>query len=205
MFCAECGTRLPETAKFCLECGHRREVVVATPTSPAASVSPAPATVDGWATDPARNVWLQPRVGSEEPISEKSSAAVQAGASTRRSSIEWETEREAADRRAASQRLRTTTPIGSLSRPTITFSGVSSRQRPISLTSGYLAIAAAVLVIVGSLGPWVSVVAPFGGSLSVSGTNGDGKITLCCGLLATVLLAFLVTSHRDGVWLERLS
>lgn len=200
MFCAECGTQLPENAEFCLDCGNRREVVGATPTSPAAGVSLATVTGDGWAVDPTRNVWLQPIEVSEEPISEKSRATAAARGSTTRSEIDRHTHSEAATHRAAAVRLRNSGSSGALSQP-LSSNSIWSAPRTISLTPGYLGIAAAVLVIVGSLGPWVTATLPFVGAFTVSGTDGDGKATLCCGILAGALIAFLVTSNQSGVWL----
>ena len=39
----------------------------------------------------------------------------------------------------------------------------------------------AVMVVVGSLLPWVKATAPFVGTIEVAGTDGDGKITLVLG------------------------
>lgn len=168
MFCAECGTRLPETAKFCLECGHRRESrTVDTVVAPVADPVPS-VTSDGRAMDPTRDVWGRPLATTDAAMSEKSRVLVR---------------------------------HPSVPRANVVPPAASSRRTTISLTPGHLAIASAVLVIVGSLGPWVSLVAPFVGSLSVSGTEGDGKITLGCGIAAAVMLAFLVTSNQSGVWL----
>ena len=49
----------------------------------------------------------------------------------------------------------------------------------------------AVLVCVGSIGPWASVL-----FISVSGTKGDGQITLLLGLVALILVAVYVLSSR---------
>lgn len=93
-------------------------------------------------------------------------------------------------------------PIGALNRPVLTPPVAyrhSARER--SRTAGVLAIGAATLVAIGSLGPWVSGQAAFVGSFEVSGMEGDGKITLVGGLAAVVLLAFLLTSSPDSSWL----
>lgn len=170
MYCAECGTKLPATAMFCLECGHEREGLASTPEP----VVPPPAvTSDGHPVDPTRDVWGRPVASSDDAACKRSPATAQ---------------------RVLPRAARAEPYVAPLNRR-------QSIRGEVSSTPGLLAIAAAALVIVGSLGPWVSIVAPFVGSLSVSGTDGDGKLSLVCGLAATVLLAFLVTSNRSSVWL----
>lgn len=204
MFCAECGTHLPNTAKFCLECGHRRESPAAETTTTAVSDQAPQVTADGRPIDPTRDVWGRSLAASDEAISEKSRTSISRTIAPS-SDVERRTEREAADRRAAVQRLRNTGPIGSLNTPRSSPSVGPTTQTTISLTPGYLAVASPALVIIGSLGPWVSATLPFVGAFSVSGTDGDGKITLSCGIAAAVMLAFLVTSNQSGVWLGLLA
>ena len=201
MYCAECRTQLPETAKFCLECGHQREVpgaeaVTATATTPE-SPQPAP---HGRAVDPTRDLFGRPLAASETPMFEKSRASAGSTSATLTAMVQA-ADREAADRRAAAQPLRASGTVGSLTQSRTTPFASPAPRRTVSLMPGSLVIAAAVLVIIGSLRPWVSIVAPFVGSITVSGTKGDGKITLVCGVTATVLLAFLVTSRQDSVLL----
>jgi hypothetical protein len=64
---------------------------------------------------------------------------------------------------------------------------------------GYLRLGAAVLVIVGSFAPWVSV-SVFFGTIQVNGMDGDGKVTIWCGLGAAALLAFHLFSGSHPAW-----
>ena len=200
MYCAECGTQLPETAKFCLECGHKREAAITETSTLTATALEPQLLPHGRAVDPTRDLFGRPLAANETPMLEKSDASA-GGTSSGQSPMAQAAEREAAERRATVQRIRAAGPVGTLNQSRTPPFALSPPQRTVSLTPGYLAIAASLLVIVGSLGPWVSIVAPFVGSLTVSGSEGDGKITLVCGITATVLLAFLVTSRQDGVWL----
>ena len=54
----------------------------------------------------------------------------------------------------------------------------------------------AVLMAVGSIGPWITA---FGGLLSVAGTNGDGKITLVCALIVAAATISASAGHSLGV------
>ena len=59
-----------------------------------------------------------------------------------------------------------------------------------------VALLGAVLMAVGSIGPWVMA---FGGLLSVAGTNGDGKITLVCALIVAAATIGANAGHSLGV------
>lgn len=197
MYCAECGTALPESAKFCLECGHKREAALA---APEPAITPSAHNVDGRPIDSTRDVWGKPLSLANESFSEEGQAmAGRVDELIGNPSPFWDAVRRANAEAMASSRAALPSHLR--------FAPVVANLEPreVSLTPGYLAIAAAVLVIVGSLGPWVSMVAPYFGSLTMSGTDGDGKLSLGCGLAASVLLGFLVTSHRSGVWLGLLA
>lgn len=60
----------------------------------------------------------------------------------------------------------------------------SSTSAPTMFTA---ALVGAVVIVVGALLPWVTVSTAFG-TISVSGTEGDGVITLVCGVIAAALL-----------------
>jgi hypothetical protein len=49
-----------------------------------------------------------------------------------------------------------------------------------------------VLIIVGSLAPWVQVSSPFG-TITLNGTDGDGQLTVVGGIL--VLVALIVQKY----------
>ena len=55
------------------------------------------------------------------------------------------------------------------------------------------------MVVADSLGPWITAQAAFVGSFQVSGMDGDGKISLWCGIIAIGLLGFLVASPHSAV------
>jgi hypothetical protein len=52
--------------------------------------------------------------------------------------------------------------------------------------AGWAAIGGGALVAIGSLMPWLSITAPFVGTISKNGTDGDGKITLVVGCSPSV-------------------
>jgi hypothetical protein len=74
-----------------------------------------------------------------------------------------------------------------------------SRSDVPNVIAGFLALGAAVLVIVGSFGPWVTV-SVFMGTIEANGMDGDGKITLWCGIGAAVLLAVYLFSEAHPTW-----
>lgn len=161
MYCAECGTRLPSDAKFCLRCGQ--------------AVDPRPATAD------VPDHRLSARADAlQSPHSQPASNGVPFP----------DRFRIGPPPHARPSEVPTYAPLP-LSQPT---SSAPSR------TAGFLAIGAGVQVVIGSLGPWVSVQAAFLGSMSVSGMDGDGKITIVCGVIALTPLAFLVSSP-DRRWM----
>lgn len=55
------------------------------------------------------------------------------------------------------------------------------------IVAGWLALAGAIAVTIGSFGPWAEVFAIFA-AVSVKGTDGDGKITAVLGVAASILL-----------------
>ena len=61
-----------------------------------------------------------------------------------------------------------------------------------------IAIAAGVLMVVGSIGPWVTADLGFLGSISKAGTDGDGVFTLILGI-ATAVLAGLSLKYKPKV------
>jgi uncharacterized membrane protein (UPF0182 family) len=63
-------------------------------------------------------------------------------------------------------------------------------QRP-PMVAIWIALAAAVAVVIGSLGPWVKVNV-FIASVSVGGMDADGEITIFLGLIASALLLFRI-------------
>lgn len=199
MNCAKCGTYLPETAKFCLECNHRRGTDsagdiddVPTPTTHEALTIP---------VDPPTSTSNQPRPGkSRAPGSTRANLISES--SPLWAAIDRSTERS----RQSNQQSTAISPIQE-DTPKWTYQVTSKSSSPttIPLTSGYVAIAAALLVVIGSLGPWISITAPFVGSLSINGTDGDGKISLCCGVIAMAVLAFLVTSNQTSMWMGLLA
>ena len=64
-------------------------------------------------------------------------------------------------------------------------------QTQASRGSIFVAIGAAVGVIIGSLGPWATL-----GFISVSGTSGDGQITIVLGIAAAALAIWQYQSGR---------
>jgi hypothetical protein len=50
-------------------------------------------------------------------------------------------------------------------------------------TGFHIMLGAGALLVVGALLPWATVIAPFVGTISAAGTDGDGVITLVLGLL----------------------
>jgi hypothetical protein len=60
------------------------------------------------------------------------------------------------------------------------------RQASVNRTGPIVALIGGALVLVGSFLPWATVASGFG-SASLSGTEGDGKITLVVGLLAALV------------------
>jgi hypothetical protein len=50
-------------------------------------------------------------------------------------------------------------------------------------TGFHILLGAGALLVVGALLPWATVIAPFVGTISAAGTDGDGVITLVLGLL----------------------
>jgi hypothetical protein len=63
------------------------------------------------------------------------------------------------------------------------------------------AVVSAALIVVGSLGPWGK---GLNGLVTVSGVDGDGKITLICGLLAAGVLVFEARGTVDRTLLALL-
>lgn len=59
----------------------------------------------------------------------------------------------------------------------------------------YIALAGGIAMIIGSVLPWATV-NTFLGSLSINGTDGDGILSLACGI--AVVLAALVAKERAG-------
>jgi hypothetical protein len=77
------------------------------------------------------------------------------------------------------------------------------RRRPVA---GWLALAGAAAVAVGSFGPWVVWTAPFKPLIpwtNQSGTSGDGVVTAPLAILAAVLLVFCLAGRlgRKSAWL----
>ncbi len=70
-------------------------------------------------------------------------------------------------------------------------------SRPSAQLLFYGAGIAGVLLIAGSLGPWVRLSGLLGGTLSVAGTQGDGIITLVLGVLV-IALAILGIMREPG-------
>lgn len=185
MFCAECGTHLPNTAKFCLECGHKRE-------SPAADTVAADATdleprltVDGRVIDPTRDLW-----GRSLPAPTDDAASdghsIASGADTGGTSHSSAPSlRRRPVKRATVPMVRS--PRDVTHRPTYDTAPECSR------TAGYLGIGASILVIIGSLGPWATL-----GMLEVSGTRGDGQLSLIAGILAAAFLAATIFGSSVG-------
>ncbi len=54
-------------------------------------------------------------------------------------------------------------------------------------------------MIIGSFAPWVTMTI-FIGSIEVNGMDGDGKITLCCGIGAVALLAVHLFAGSHPTW-----
>ena len=50
-------------------------------------------------------------------------------------------------------------------------------------TGFHILLGAGALLVVGALLPWATVIAPFVGTISAAGTDGDGVITLVLGLV----------------------
>ncbi len=75
----------------------------------------------------------------------------------------------------------------------------NAEPEPPNRIAGFLGIGAAILVIVGSFSPWVTV-SVFFGTVEVNGMDGDGKITLGCGLGAMVLLAVHLFARSHPTW-----
>ncbi len=63
------------------------------------------------------------------------------------------------------------------------------------LTSGILALVGGCLMVLGSLFPWAQVVSVFG-TVTVNGTEGDGKITIVLGLVVAVLGLLAIANRR---------
>ncbi|MGH2586889.1 MAG: hypothetical protein ACRDJE_18400 [Dehalococcoidia bacterium] len=64
-----------------------------------------------------------------------------------------------------------------------------------------IAVIAAALVVVGSLGPWAEAL----GFLTVNGTDGDGVMTLVLGVGAGAAMTPLVVRPRQRVWLAAIA
>jgi hypothetical protein len=81
---------------------------------------------------------------------------------------------------------------------------VPDRQRRRGNTSGWIAVAGigAGLLILGSFLAWVTLIAAFVGSVSVSGTDGgDGWISVCLGIAASLVVA-LAWNQKASLTLE---
>ena len=63
------------------------------------------------------------------------------------------------------------------------------------LVSGILALVGGALMVLGSVLPWAQVTSVFG-SVSLNGTEGDGKVTLVLGLVVAVLGLVALANHR---------
>src|SRR4051794_33541752 len=55
-----------------------------------------------------------------------------------------------------------------------------------------LALLGGIIMVAGSLGPWATA-----GFISISGTQGDGKITLVAGA-AAIIFTVLMSAHKGG-------
>ncbi len=69
-----------------------------------------------------------------------------------------------------------------------------SQQNNAALTLGLIACGGALLLLIGSYMPWVSVRSIFG-TFSVNGMDGDGKLTAAAGALALILLIIATTTR----------
>jgi hypothetical protein len=67
-----------------------------------------------------------------------------------------------------------------------------------SRIAGLLALLCGVVVVAGSLGPWASGHNVPRGSIQFHGLDGEGRVTLWCGLAALVCVAGLLVSPRRG-------
>ena len=65
-FCSECGSPLPEAAKFCTECGHRTQTLSAVPVSAAAGTGASGKRVTD--TSPAQNGTARGEANGAEPV-----------------------------------------------------------------------------------------------------------------------------------------
>jgi hypothetical protein len=68
--------------------------------------------------------------------------------------------------------------------------------RVLALAAGGLAL----LVSVGSVGPWLTAVLAPAGGVSVGGLEGDGRVTLGLGLVAVLLVAVVIAEPRALLW-----
>lgn len=67
------------------------------------------------------------------------------------------------------------------------------------LGAAYLALAASVAVIIGSIGPWATVSAAFLGRFEVGGLTGDGRATVWGGVIAGVLMIAVCTNPKRSI------
>jgi hypothetical protein len=66
------------------------------------------------------------------------------------------------------------------------------QPRPPSQVAGLLGIACGLLVVAGSLGPWVTTRVGLGDPIAIHGSEGDGRFTVWCGIAAVIGLALLI-------------
>lgn len=59
-------------------------------------------------------------------------------------------------------------------------------------TFAFLAIASGAVMAVGSMLPWITATAPLVGTVNVSGTDGDGVITLTLGVVIALVGVVIV-------------
>jgi len=69
-----------------------------------------------------------------------------------------------------------------------------------NLGAAYVVIAAALAVIVGSIGPWATVTIAFLGQMKLSGQSCDGEYTVWGGVIAGLLMgAVCLNPRRAGI------
>ena len=75
---------------------------------------------------------------------------------------------------------------------------VSGQAAGPSRIAGVLGMLCGLLVVAGSLGPWVTTQVFPREPIAIHGVEGDGRFTLWCGLAAVICLVALIASPRRG-------
>ena len=171
MYCWYCGTKLPGAAAYCHRCGQSQH--------DSAMYDPAarPLVPDGWPWSTAPTTDPPPAPTSNQPV--------EVPAEPEHASPPLTVVVDVAE-----------TAITELA-PSAAPSATDQTESP-SRLPGLLGIACGVLVVAGSLGPWVTARIVPREPVTILGSEVDGQFTLWCGLAAVICLSLLVATPSRG-------